>query len=137
MVWPEGTGAAVPASLGRRHLHEMLRLPSWSRAKGHKELGKIDHPALRTCRKKSSHHRIQLYTGHDGRRRDLILGEMEHGDAAVVEHRQRLRRRRPGVGAGAAAMIKSMNKEEYIRSTLICMIAERWHADTREAVQHY
>ena len=65
------------------------------------------------------------------------MGEMEHGDAAVVEHRQRLRRRRPGVGAGAAAMIKSMNKEEYIRSTLICMIAERWHADTREAVQHY
>ena len=37
-------------------------------------------------------------------RRDLILGEMEHGDAAVVEHRQRLRHRRPGAGGGAATI---------------------------------
>jgi len=36
---------------------------------------------------------------------DLILREMEHGDAAVVEHGQRIRRRhRRGAGGGAAAV---------------------------------
>jgi len=35
---------------------------------------------------------------------DLILREMEHGDAAVVEHGQRLRRRRRGAGGAVYHM---------------------------------
>ena len=42
VVRPAGTGAAVPASLARRHLHEILRLrhgSTWQpRATRHKEL---------------------------------------------------------------------------------------------------
>jgi hypothetical protein len=40
VVRPAGTGAAVLASLARRHLQQILRLPSWPRAKRHKESGK-------------------------------------------------------------------------------------------------
>lgn len=60
---------------------------------------------------------------------DLILWEMEHGDAAVVEHRQRLRfRRSRGAGGGAAASPPRTRKNK-IDTDVIIKIYKQRHAD--------